>query len=82
MNYKCAGFLYINDRRPTTDPEDLYDFIGRNWSSEEITAALAGNVLPEGMILKGAEKTMVIRRAPLGGLSLKNLTDILETGAN
>lgn len=80
-NLKCAGFLYINDRVPTTDPQDLYDFIGKKWTPEELKFALTGDVLPEGMILQGGKEPQVVKRSHFGGLSLRNLNSALQPGA-
>lgn len=58
--YTHIGFLTLNGRPPLDDPEQYHDFLGKEWSPQELNLALELGVLTEGTILQGDKDTVVV----------------------
>lgn len=51
-NFKCIGFIFLNERGHFDDPQDYTDYIHRVWTAEEAAHELERGVLPPGMLIR------------------------------
>lgn len=76
--HTIIGFLYLNGRPPTEDPQDYQDFMGKTWAPEGLNLALQKRILPEGTILENSRNTVVVVKTDKGTHTLQDLNQVVK----